>query len=293
MSQETRNNRGMRSLLLFISLLLTNFAEAHTLQTIKGEKALLILDGGPVQVGDQFQVTDLTGTEKAQIEIRQIKDQRAIAYIIKGELTQPPDTYVLNPQAPTKTTMETPPPATAQPLTPIPQTKGYYGGLSYNQMNVSLTSATTLKLTGTSFNLGAFYERAMNRQVQVLARAGYEGLKASGSLNSTACEGSNNCEVDIGYLNADAIVKYTWNRGSKDFWAGGGLGFLLPLLKKSNVIDTSKMTISEKLIIAGGMTWPLDAKTFVPIQLEYSIQPSNNVVSAQQLILRAGYGTRF
>lgn len=270
-------------------------ADAHTLQVVKDGKALLILDESPVAVGDLFQVTDIAGAEKAQIQIRQIKEKRAVAYVIKGELTEAPDSYQLKalPQSDSPTTASPHPntPLSAAKAVIVPQAKGYYGGLSQNQMNISLTNSTTLSLSGLSFNFGAFYERAMTQRVQVLGRVGYEGLKATGSLNSNAC--GNSCDVDISYLSTDAIVKYSFYQDKKSWWLGGGLGFLLPVLKSSNVLDTGKLTISEKILLGAGLNWYRTPQSYIPVQLEYTLQPSNSIVNTSQIILRVGYGVVF
>jgi len=276
-------------------LLLPAFAHAaHSIQAVKANKVLLQLDESPTAVDDVFLAMDSSGVEKAQIQIRQIKDKRAIAYVIKGELTQAPDTYELVPGP--KPATPAPAPATPVPApTPtgpsVPQAKGYYGGISQNQMNVSLTNSTTLGLSGMSFNFGAFYERALTHRVQVLARAGYEGLKATGSLSSNACGAS--CDVEVGYLGADAVVKYSFYDNKKTWWLGGGLGFLFPIIKSSNVIDTGKMTLNEKIILSAGLNWYRTGNTFIPVQLDYALQPSNSIVTTSQIILRVGYGTAF
>jgi hypothetical protein len=281
----------MRSILCLLGLLLLPALvnAAHSIQAVKGNKVLLQLDESPTAVDDVFLAKDANGVEKAQIQIRQIKDKRAIAIIIKGELTQAPDTYELVPGPKPEVTTAKPAATPAGPS--VPQAKGYYGGISQNQMNVSLTNSTTLALKGTSFNFGAFYERALTHRVQVLARAGYEGLKATGSLSSNACGSS--CDVDISYLGADAVVKYSFYDNKKTWWLGGGLGFLFPIIKSSNVIDTGKMTLNEKIILSAGLNWYRTTNTFIPVQLDYALQPSNSIVTTSQFILRVGYGTAF
>jgi hypothetical protein len=278
-------------LLTFLSAL---WVQAHSLQAIKGTKALLILDETPVAIDDILLVLDSSGAEQGQVQVHQIKDKRAIAIITQGTLPMPPTSYKLEPASKSPNAPVITPPVKPD-LTPtavtVPQAKGYYGGVSQNQLSVSLTNSTTLKLSGLSFNAGAFYERALTRRLQVLARAGYEGLKAKGSLSSDACGAS--CDVDVSYLAADALVKYSFYNGKKTWWLGGGLGFLFPLVKSSNVLDTSKMTLNEKIILGGGLNWYLNTTNFIPVQLEYALQPSNSIVTTSQFILRVGYGARF
>lgn len=261
-----------------LSLLLNETATAHTLQNVKGEKVLMLLEPPLPAVGDLFVVQDAEGAEKAQIQIRQIKDKRAVAYVIKG---------TLSPQS-LGGTQITP---LILPKAPLFSAKGYYLGYSQNQMNIGLTSSTSLGLSGSSYNLGAFFESPLSPSLQVLARVGYEGLKAQGALTSSACGGD--CKVDIGYLSADAVLKYSLSETTRTWWFGAGLGFLYPLMKSSNILDTSKITFNERILLGGGLNWFFKPQNYIPFQVEYSLQPSTKVVSTRQILVRLGYGVSF
>ena len=112
-------------------------------------------------------------------------------------------------------------------------------------------------------------------------------------MSSQAYSGSNDCNLDISYLESDAILKYPFYESKKSWWLRGGLGFLYPVAKKSNVLDTEKMTLNEKFILSTGMTWQLRLNNFLPLNLEYTLQPSNSVITISQLSLRIGYGHNF
>jgi len=186
-----------------------------------------------------------------------------------------------------------PRPATAaSPPPPLPmEAWGYYGGFSQNSMSVHLTNSTTLDLSGQSWNLGAFSERALTQSVRLLVRAGYEGLQGEGNLNSNVCGGV--CKVDIGALAAEALAKYSFPKEKYTWWVGGGLGFLFPISKSSNVLDTGKLSLTEKILVGGGLDWHPTPKNFIPLQVEYALHPSNEIVTTKQLILRLGYGYVF
>lgn len=185
------------------------------------------------------------------------------------------------------------PAAAASPAPPLlpGEAWGYYGGYSQNSMNVRLTNSTTLDLSGKSWNLGAFSERALTQSLGLLVRAGYEGLQGQGNLNSNVCGGV--CKVDIGALAAEALAKYSFSKEKQTWWVGGGLGFLYPVLKTSNVLDTGKLSLTEKILFSAGLDWHRTPKNFIPLQVEYALHSSNEIVTTKQLILRLGYGYVF
>jgi hypothetical protein len=254
---------------------------------IKDGKTLLSLEGpdlaAPPKVGDILFVTDAGGSKKALVQVHQVKDNRAIAHLVKGQLTQEASTYRLQPA-----------PANLNLKEKVTHAWGGLFGFAQNHMKVNVTSATAVAMSGTSFNLEGFYQRQLDGNYQVLGRFGYNSLKAKGTLDTGACVGSSECSTDISYLGFDGLVMYSfYKKNQMTFWGGGGLGFLLPFAKSSNVIDTSKLGLGQKILLDVGMNYYLDAKRFVPVQLEYVIFPNNSVVSSSQIILRAGYGLVF
>ena len=273
---------------LFILFAISPACWAHNIIAVKANKALLSLDEAPVKVGDIFSVQEETGKEIAQIQVTQIRDKKAATILVMGALSGDFSSYQLqflkSSERPSKEVV-------ADSAAVVPQARGYYGGFSLNQVSVNLTNSTTLKMSGSSFNFGAFYERALTSRVQVVGRGGYEGMKARGSLDSNAC--GPECDVDIGYLSGDAMVKYSFYQRNGTWWLGGGLGFLFPLIKSSNVIDSSKMSLTERILVSGGLNWYQSPTVFFPIQVDYAIQPSNSVVVIQQVVLRVGYGWVF
>jgi hypothetical protein len=274
-------------LLIISSVFYANLASAASVLTIKDGKWLLNVEDTPVKVGDTFFVSS-NGRKKAIIEVKQVKSGRAIAQLVKGQANQDPKTYQL--QLRTSGGKSA---GAGRVREKVPAAWGFLLGYSQNQMKVNLTASSSVSVAGSSFNVEGFYLRQLDGHYQVLARYGYDTLKATGTMETPSCLGSTECSVDIGYLDFDGLLTYSFNSGSVTWWLGGGIGFLYPLSKSSNVLDTSKLGLSEKILADIGLNYYTDRQHFIPFQVEYVLFPNNSVVSSSQIIVRLGYGIAF
>ncbi len=282
-------------LCLLISLgifLMSSLASAVKIQTIKGDRTLLVLEGAITEKGNQFIVSDEAGKRRAVISVTQIKDDKAIARIIKGALTAAPTTYSLVPYTPKNKVANATDAKGKKTKAPKMSSRAYGGLVSMAQttmsVNLSATSGGTANLKGSSFGFDGFYEQVLDGNIEVLGRAGYTSLAAKGSSSSGA-----QYNVNINYLGLDGVIRFAYRQPKYKLWAGAGLGFMLALSKSSNVIDVSKTSTNQKLLVVLGVDWNLNPRTFIPVQFDYVILPNKSVVTTSQMILRAGYGLRF
>src|SRR5688500_17509764 len=74
----------MRVLAVLILLAMCSSSWAATVKSIKGKRMLIELMGQNAQPGQMFFLLDYEGRKKAVVRIRQVKDDRAVAELLKG-----------------------------------------------------------------------------------------------------------------------------------------------------------------------------------------------------------------
>ncbi len=294
--------------LFVLSYFIPDRAHAVKILTIKADKILLQFDTKEsFKIGDVFSVDTASKKAVAQIQIKAIKGQKILGTISSGSLSEQKETYILTPvkleqQASlntTQATAKTNPDENSQKPFQIksPHSWGGLIGFAQNKMNVKLTGVSSVDLSGSSFSLEGFYQQSLDDKIEVLARFGYDTLKVqgaskvSGVCNGIPCQIDN--IVDISYLDLDLVVKYMLYTKPPGFWAGAGLGFLYPINKNSNLIDTGKIGLQQKIILSGGVDFKFTERSFIPLQLDFTYFPESASMNTNQLILRVGYGLKF
>lgn len=277
---------------LITALILTSLVSpAYAIRTlvVKNDRALLDLEGGDLKVGDKLGARSADGKPRALLEIRQVRDGKAVAAILKGRMEKDFTVTKYTPRGGTSST-----PTGRASASHGQKAWGLTAGYAMNSMNVKPTGASSISLSGSSFNLSGFYQMTIDGNFSARILGGYETLQASGSSAAASCSGSSDCKVDISYLGLEGLVRYTYlRRASFDAWAGAGLGFLFAVSKSSNVLDTSKISTNQTIVGSLGLDYRLNRRNFIPIQLDYAYYPDNATSSANQIILRAGYGFSF
>lgn len=265
---------------------------AWALKTIvvKGDRALIDLEGEDLQVGDRVGARDGDGKARALLEVKQVKNGKAVAAVLKGQMTSELALAKIGGKSTSTST------AAAKSDTKSGASKSSWGltaGYAMNSMTVKPSASSSVSLSGSSINASVFYQMPLDGNFSTRILGGYETLSASGSSSTVTCSGSD-CTVDISYLGIEALVRYSYLRNkSVDAWVGGGLGFLFAIGKSSNVLDTSKISTNQTIVGSLGLDYHLNKKNYIPVQLDYAMFPDNNTSSANQIILRAGWGFQF
>jgi hypothetical protein len=294
--------------LFALSYIVPNRAHAVKILVIKDDKILLQFDTNEsFKIGDVFSVDEGSKKSVAEIKIKAIKGQKILGTVSKGNLSGNKEAYILIPvkleQQESITTQQatakaSPDENSRKPFRiKSPHSWGGFLGFAQNKMNVKLTGVSSVDLSGTSYSLEGFYQQSLDDKIEVLARFGYDTLKVQGASKvSGVCNGSpcliDNI-VDISYLDLDLVVKYMLYTKSPVFWAGAGLGFLYPIDKNSNLIDTGKIGLQQKIILSGGVDFKFTERSFIPLQLDFTYFPESASMNTSQLILRVGYGLKF
>lgn len=278
----------MKKLFIFVLsvFFISTPAFAIKILQFKNNKVLLDSEGASLTVGDKLMGRDANGKARALIEITQVKNSRALGTVLKGKMS---NDLVLNPHTPSSGGS-----GGSRASASNKTSAGIMAGYSMNSMTVKPSGSSSISLTGTSFNLSGMYQMTVDGGFGARILAGYETLVAKGNSATATCTGSTSCEVDLSYLGIEALGKYAFGPTSgTQYWVGAGLGFLVAMSKKSNILDTSKISTNQTIVAALGMDWRLSPTTFIPVQFDYAIYPDNATSSASQMILRAGYGFAF
>lgn len=204
--------------------------------------------------------------------------------IESGELIEPVSNYKLQVKikvsALTSSTMQS-------------QSAGGQIGFAQTTINVKLLETTTVAMSGNGILLSGFYQKNLSKRYDVLGRLVYNSIQATGDTPSPAICNAGTCFVNITYIDLGILFKYRLPLGQQIFWFGLGLDFLFAGDKSSNILDPSNIGMQQKLIASLGHDWELNAKSFVPLSLEYGTFIDKNSVTASQIILNAGYGFHF
>lgn len=304
----------MRKLLSVILVFcLPHSAFALKILSIKQDKVLLDLESENLPIGTKIGLRDSAKKPKGILAITKIQNGKAIASL-KGEAqkdfslevirSEKSEALPLSNDSNSKKSPQNPQEKSNLSKTEAKKSKtqgrslsDFYGvtaGYSLNSMTVKPSSSSSIKLSGSSFNLSGFYQRKLTSDLGVRIFGSYQTLKASGTSQAPTCASGYNCSVDISYLGIESLVQYTfWKNPQYDIWAGAGLGLLFAISKNSNIIDTSKITTNQAILASVGLNYKLNRKAFIPLQLDYALYPDNQTTSANQIIFRAGYGLSF
>lgn len=265
---------------LFLSALVSPAWAVKTI-AIKTDRALLDLEREALQVGDKLGARDSNGKAHAILEIKQVKNGKALAVVLRGKML--PE-YTLS--------------KIGGGIVPAKNaaTKSAWGvtlGYATNSMTIKPSPSTSITLTGSSMNASGFYQMNLDGNFSARLLGSYESLVTKGTSPVVTCSGAE-CRVNITYLGLEALARYAYFRSTTfDAWVGGGLGVLFAMGKSSNVLNTSKISASQTFVGSLGLDYKLNSSHFIPVQLDYAMYPDNNTSSAKQIILRAGWGLNF
>ncbi|MDG0817450.1 hypothetical protein [Bdellovibrio svalbardensis] len=308
----------MKSIIFAISLILfihgTSFAASVT--QVKNQKVLINLEGDDVLEGDEFFLLNPAGKKTAIIRVKQVKNGKALADILKGkadvgftlqakassaagaaavarsaeaEATSEP---AIKEEAPSKANRDT------GYLRNLKDSYGLLGEYIMNTMNVNVkNTATTPALTdtpvlkGTSFGVGGFYDYIATPDIAIQVAAFLEQIQASGTATIPGCSGgtSTDCNVNITYGSLYGMGKYYLTQNRYRIWAGVGGGFLLALSKSATALNESQIATNQIVTFSVGTDIQMGRKNYIPVSLQYNYFPPSDTVKASSIVIKAGW----
>jgi len=302
----------LNRLLAVLALLVFSLtSEAAVVTSVKGDKALINLEGADTVVGEDFYLVDpTTNKKKAIIRIKQIKQGRAVADVLKGKaengFTLQVRIVAQNekpaPVAESRSRKKTPYSAASQGrsstapgyLRFAKDSWGLIGEYLSNSMAAQYASSQQATLgkiagtsmTGTGLGFGGFYDYAYTSDFIFEGLGALEQFNVAGPSNLST---DPNCNVKIQYLSMYAIAKYNFTEGHYRAWAGAGGGLLLALSKSSNILDTGQITTNQTYLLEVGVDIQTSRKNYIPVSIQYEGFPSSPTVTASMIVLKAGW----
>lgn len=284
-------------------LLLCSFTWAAQVTKVSGKKVLIKLEGFSLTVGTNYYLLSSDGKKKAIVEIKQVKNDLALAEIKKGSAEVG---YSVQATAGAQAKSTTEDPSDKSNTGKSAWSGGVLGGLSMNSfaMTVQSTTNTALKadatMKGTSFGVRGFVDYEYSPSITVRGFAGYEPFAVKGNALGTGsakiCDAgaSEECTVSFTYLALGGEAHYNFMTGKTRAFAGLGYNFLMAMGKSVNVpnLDTSS-SANQMITFIAGADIGLSKGSFIPLTFEYGMFPGSASVVASAMYLRAGYGMSF
>lgn len=281
--------RHLGAIFTIFTLIFAETALCAQIQKIKNEKALIDITGESIAVSDQFLV--LEGEQQiGSMKIKSIKDNRAIGIIESGKLQSPGSQYTLVKVEPK---LEIKSEADVKRKTLKNQSYGFLIGYGNTTAKVDLTSSSRVSLTGGGMNATGFYRKDLTKSNTLEARLRYNSIAIkANSASASLCAGEV-CKVQIGYLDFTGIFRFNKTFNVSQLWTGIGANLLVAVSKESNIIDPSKISTQQSLVVVMGYDKKLNEKAFLPISIEFNTFMYNSAASINQFHLNVGYGINF
>lgn len=284
---------------------------AASISQLKGDRALIQLEGDSAKAGQEFYVLDSNGKRVALIKLSQVKGDKAVGSVTKGtailggtlklktaatETTDRPKAR----QAPKANRVEDVPAANANKRKTL--SGGVLLGYAMNNMSLTVQDPTTpalkedVKLKDSSFSLKGFVDYDLTKSFTLRFASGLESFAVKGDTTAAICDnrGSTSCEVSFNYLALEGSAHYNLMTGNTRAWIGAGYSFLVQMSKKVNVPNLSADgSTNQMILLSAGTDIGLSGGSFIPLVVEYGMFPGSSNVVANAIYIRGGYGFNF
>ena len=207
---------------------------------IKGQKALIDLEGASVQKGDMFDALNLYGKSKGLIEIRKARKGKAIGVLRKGKMGV---SWILEPAASSTTSEDDNlPPLPVQYKEPVvppkkkPVTKKQQSAFNTHSAHVIgilmgphlnfVRLSPSTSVSGIGWRGDIIADFTLTKRLSTRLSLSYQTLVIEGRQ----CEQIINCKLSVQYPGAGALLKINFFKYSAfHSWVGAGGALLYPI----------------------------------------------------------------
>lgn len=302
-------NQAVASFLLLFFLIIPAHA-AKVLQQKNNRILIEIEPGEDVYAGRKFFLLNRDEKIAAKGSTTQVRGNRAILTIEEGRYLTP-----------SKIMWQDTPPGSisadvntdGEPITePRSRSRGVYriGSTKYSAV-LTLTSNTmktkqtdgnnpvpntedvTMKGMGIGFT--GVMDQPFNDWLTLRGTVGYEPFNATGSARFQSCGGltTTDCNALINYLSVGGYLRFDLTKSRSLFWVAFGGTLKYPISKKTTALLADDIKTTITMAAATGLDFFINNKNFIPASLEYQMFQSSDTVSANIVMVRAGYGWAF
>lgn len=296
----TKINFIISSLILFLFVQMTY---AGTVTQVKNNKVLLDVKNESVNVDDQFFIVSPENKKVAIVQVKIVKNGKAVADVLKGTAVINGTTLLRSKGAQTTG-------ASSGPKTPSTFVRHDLIQIAFHLKYMLNTIATkqedntlpfankeTVTMTGGNIGLGATIDYPLYDWLKATGQISLDMLDIAGTAQFNSCnaKSSTDCNAKINYLTLGGLGKYEFNKTNFIYWAGLGAAFKIPISKKSSALLEENIQTAQAAIVAFGIDYHLDNKTYLPFSFEYykSFNTSDSVPTIDQINLTVGYGLKF
>lgn len=286
-------------LLLTMTLSFSLPTQAARIIQSKGKRILIQLDGEFAFVNQQVNLLNSKNKRVALATITQIRGGRAIATLVNGQIEGDEALEFIEDTS-----------GLAGPVTPPGQKVFRVNSnkfsvmlmLANNTMTTKQTDGSnptpnteTVSMKGTTFGLTAAYDYPLSTQFVVRLTGGFEPYSAKGTAQFLSCDAltSTNCTADINYLSGGGYLRFDFSRNPVTPWAALGATFKYPISKSTTALLANDIKTTTTFGLAAGADWFTTGANFVPFSIEYQLFQNSDTVTANIMMLRAGYGWAF
>ena len=258
---------------------------AAYVEKVKGKKALIILDGMEVSSGDTVEAFDPDSKKKTAIlKVTSVKSNKAIAQVLRGKV---------KPNQTIETKSVDMPTSREKPKSKSTSTFAIGGlfGVGFDTMEIKIGSPQeTVEQTGMGLSLMGAADYKLTDLFSLRGVAGVEQFNAKATATTAVCTSTTNCETKITYFTGAIWGKIHF---SEAIWFGGGIGLQHPLSTSTNALDEATLGASAVYLVGGGADISLGSDMYIPLQIEYGMQPSSDEVSSTYYGARLGLMLRY
>jgi hypothetical protein len=287
----------MRFKLFILATLFSGAAMAAQITQVKGNRALIKLDGMSASVGSEFYAINGQGKRKAILVIKQVRGNSAIAQIIKGAAGKGFTLKSRSEAAPTSSSYA----GSSKKSARKGLAGGVLAGLNQNSMALSVQPSTggakqDMQLVDTSYSLKGFVDYPLSPSINVRGSVGMETFVVSGQSTVNICGNSTttNCGANCPSVACEGAAQYNLMTGSTRWFVGAGYSFLMEMAKDNNIYNlNSDGKTNQVILLSTGIDYGLSGGSFIPVVLEYGMFPGTSNVVASAIYARIGYGFSF
>lgn len=290
-----KNTTLISVLLLACYLSLPMKAVAQTVTSVKGTRALLDLGGESWGPGDRVFAVDSQGKKRSLLQIRQVKNGKAVSDVVKGV-----------PATGMSLMMGKKAGSTSASSSSTLTRKGLRSGAAYgysialmmNTMKISNyvwnSTSHSFDMVGTNFGAGMFYDYPLTSSWFARGNGTLEMFDVTKKYSSSVCKSGTTANCSASFMQAGfyGTFNYVFTPSPYRFWAGGGGGAVIYLNKESTVLNTSKFFFNTVIMGAAGIDIFSGRNTFFPITFEYQMIPDKEA-GVTSMVIRGGWGKTF